>query len=119
MSRESYSALAQGEGTQAEPGSPVVEETELESREVRAGRVHRSEAREERATQREARRGPPSSAQLNADQVPVGSELGWLEGTVAGAHVIHQPAGNPIVHRAQARGLIKVLPHDWGKVSPD
>lgn len=58
-------------GTQVEPRAPVVGETELESREAKAGRVHRSEVREERAAQREdpGRAVPEHSAEHGASSI--------------------------------------------------
>lgn len=64
----------------------LVEETELESRAAKADRVHRSEARKERAAQRENPERPFSSSQLNNGQVPVGNKLRLVRGNSHQGH---------------------------------
>lgn len=65
---------------------PRRSQTELESRAAKAGRVHRSEARKERAAQRENLERPSSSSQMNNGQVPVGNKLRLVRGNSHQGH---------------------------------
>lgn len=67
--------------------SPVIEKTELESREAKEGQVHSQRPKKRELHRERIPDRPPLSTQLNTNHVPEGNELRLVRGSSHQGHM--------------------------------